>query len=180
MLYILKQAALLALMMKFTNTQPLRARAGFTLIELVLVTAIVLILIGLSTPLFKRTFSDLVIKDLAFNVSKLIDYAREKAILQRKNFKISFDFPSGRYRLLEIDDTIEPPVYKRVAGKFGRGFALPKGMLFKGPRNEIIFYPDGHCDETDIDILDGKGSGYTVLIKGLGSRIEIKGPMNER
>jgi len=154
--------------------------AAFTLIELVLVTAIVLILIGLSTPLFKRTFSDLTIKDLAFNISKLTYYAREKAILQKKNFKISFDFPSGRYRLLEIDNSIEPPVYKKSAGKFGNGYTLPKGMLFKGPANEIIFYPDGRCDDADIDILDEKGAGYTVLIRGFGSRIEVKGLTNER
>lgn len=152
-----------------------RNNAAFTLIELVLVTAIILIIIGLSIPLFKRTFSDLTIKDLAFNISKLTYYAREKAILQKKNFKISFDFPSGRYRLLEMDNSIEPPVYKKSADKYGKGYTLPKGMLFKGPKNEIIFYPDGRCDDADIDILDEKGAGYTVFIRGFGSRVEAKG-----
>ena len=157
-----------------------RNKAAFTLIELVLVTAIVLIIISLSIPLFKRTFSDLTIKDLAFNISKLTYLAREKAILQKKNFKISFDFPSGRYRLLEMDNSIEPPAYKKSADKYGSGFTLPKGMLFKGPKNEIIFYPDGRCDDANIDVLDEKGAGYTVLIRGLGSRIEIKGLTNEK
>jgi len=157
-----------------------RNNAAFTLIELVLVTAIILIIIGLSIPLFKRTFSDLTIKDLAFNIFKLTYYAREKAIFQKENFKISFDFPNGKYRLLEMDNSIEPPVYKKSAGKYGSGFALPKGMFFKGPRNEIIFYPDGRCDDADIDILDEKGAGYTVLIRGFGSRVEVKGLTNER
>ena len=96
-----------------TETTIKQNKAAFTLIELVLVTAIVLIIISLSIPLFKRTFSDLTIKDLAFNISKLTYLAREKAILQKKNFKISFDFPSGRYRLLEMDNSIEPPAYKK-------------------------------------------------------------------
>ena len=57
---------------------------GFTLIELTLVTAIILALIGLSIPLFKKTFTNLSAKDAVFNISKLVSYAQEKAVIDRK------------------------------------------------------------------------------------------------
>ncbi len=147
---------------------------AFTLIELVLITLIISILIGLSTPLFRRSFSDLTLKDSSYTISKLINYGQEKAILERKNFKMNFDFQSGKYWLLEWDDLLDPPTYKRIAGKLGRVFTLPRGISFRGSKNEVVFYPDGHSDEGNIDIFNAKGEGYRITIKGFGSRVEIK------
>lgn len=147
---------------------------AFTLIELVLITLIILILIGLSTPLFRRSFSDLTLKDSSYTISKLINYGQEKAIIERKNFKMHFNFQDRNYGLLELDNSTEPPTYKRIGGRFGRTFTLPQGILFKGSKNEVIFYPDGHSDEGNIDIFNTKGEGYRIMIKGFGSRVEIK------
>lgn len=135
---------------------------GFTLIELALVTLLILILMGLSTPLFRRTFQDLTIKDSAYSISKLMNYAREMAVLERKNFTVSFDFQKRQYRLLD------------VKGKFGRVFTLPDGVYLYGAKTEVIFYPDGHCDEVSINITDKTFRGYTLTQKGFGSLVEMK------
>lgn len=150
-----------------------RQRSGLTLIELTLVTLLVLTLIGLSTPIFKKTFSDLSARDTSFSISKLINYAQEMAVLERKNYKIAFDFKNGKYQLLEAVFSAKPPVYKKAAGRFGKLFGLPQGLILSGDKNSVIFYPDGHCDEIRVNVLT-KGGGYSVIVKRFGNTVEIK------
>jgi len=151
-----------------------RLRAlGFTLIELTLVTLLVLILVGLSTPLFKKTLSDLSAKNRSFSICKLINYAQEMAVLERKNYKIAFDFKNGRYQLLELSSSDLPPAYKKTTGRFGRLFGLEQGLKISGARNEVVFYPDGHCDDIEVNVLTST-SGYSIIVKGFGNTAEIK------
>ena len=160
--------------------------SAFTLIELMLVAVIILALISLSVPLFKKTFSDLSSKDTAFNISKLLTYAQEKAVIDRKNYKMAFDFNQRQYQLLESAPSADGLVYKRSQNRFGRIFTLPQGIFFHDPATDVIqktseeykkqaiLYPDGHCDELSIDIIDKEGSGYNIALKGFGSLARIK------
>ena len=107
---------------------------GFTLIELTLVTVIILALLGLSIPLFRKTFLDLSAKDTAFNISKLVTYAQEKAVIDRKNYKIIFNFNQRNYQLLESSRTEDAIVYKKVQKRFGKIFTLPQGLFFYDPK----------------------------------------------
>ncbi|MFA5084872.1 MAG: hypothetical protein WC482_00730 [Candidatus Omnitrophota bacterium] len=150
-----------------------RQAQGFTLIELTLVTLLILMLAGLSAPLFKKTLSDLSAKNASFSICKLINYAQEMAVLERKNYKISFDLKNGRYQLFNLPPSAKIPAYVKAAGRFGKLFSLPRGMKFSGVRDGIVFYPDGHCDEIRINILAGAG-GYSIIVKGFGNMVEIK------
>jgi len=159
---------------------------GFTLIELTLVTVIILALAGLSIPLFKKTFSDLSAKNAAFNISKLSSYAQEKAILDRKNYKAIFDFNKRSYQILEGIPTADALVYRKIKGRFGNAFTLPQGLHFydlkagavketsEEYKKAVVFYPDGHCDELLIAVVDNSKKGYSVSIKGFGSLAQIK------
>lgn len=150
-----------------------RRRQGFTLIELTLVTLLILILAGLSTPLFKKTLSDFSARNTSFSICKLINYAQEMAVLERVNYKIAFDFKKGRYQLLELSSTAKPPVYNKVTGRFGKLFKMPQGLSLSGSKPGVIFYPDGHCDEISVNVLTKLG-GYSVMVKGFGNTVQIK------
>lgn len=161
-------------------------RSGFTLIELTLVTVIILALVGLSAPIFRNTFASLTAKDAAFNISKLISYAQERAVIDRKNFKIIFNFTSGRYQLLESQSSEGKVSYKQIKGRFGRSFTLPQNLSFKDLDSEIarhkneeyskeiIFYPDGHSDALTIDLVNKGMAGYRITSKGFGTLVGIK------
>lgn len=151
-----------------------QGKAGVTLIELALVALLISVIAGLSIPLFKRTFSDLILKDSTFNISKSINYGQEKAIIERKNFKIHFDFQNRSYQLLEMDTAATPHTYKRMEGRVGKVYTLPQELSFKGDKSEVIFYPDGHCDEVSIDVFDARGEGYKLIVKGFGSGVTIE------
>ncbi len=158
-----------------TGLAPLEMKSltGFTLIELTLVTLLILVLAGLSAPLFKKTLSDLSAKNISFDICKLANYAQEMAVLERVNYKIALDFKNGKYQLLKFFSSVLPPAYKKVTGRFGRLFGLPQGLKLSGSKNGAIFYPDGHCDEIRVDVFTSAG-GYSIMIKGFGNMVEIK------
>ncbi|MFA5146429.1 MAG: prepilin-type N-terminal cleavage/methylation domain-containing protein [Candidatus Omnitrophota bacterium] len=158
----------------------IKASGGFTLIELALVIVIVLIVIGLASPILKHSTSDLALKDTAFNVSKLSQYGQEKAILERKNFKMVFDFKDMKYQLMEFDTAADPPGYRKMDGKFGRAYRVPPGFSIEGGNGEVVFYPDGRCDEAEIRIKDARGNGYSIKVRGFGPGPEIKAIGDER
>ncbi|MDD3906288.1 MAG: hypothetical protein PHS46_07180 [Candidatus Omnitrophica bacterium] len=167
-----------------------RVRA-FTLIELTLVTVIILSLVGLSIPLFRKTFAALSAKDAVFNISKLVSYAQERAVIDRKNYRITFDFNRRTYQLFESNSSAEGIVYVKGDKRFGKVFFLPQGLFFRDAKTgvtqktqeeykkHVLFYPDGHCDELSLEVVDAKGNGYSVAVKGFGFGAGIKEVIGE-
>lgn len=158
---------------KSRTDRPVQRRNGLTLIELTLVTLILLALVGLSIPIFKKTFSDLSAKNTSFNISKLINYAQEMAVLEGKNFKIVFNFQKSTYQLFELDASVNPPAYKKIQGRFGKLFKLPQGVNITGTKAQMCLYSDGHCDDLKLNVLV-KGRGYSITVQRFGNTADIK------
>ena len=141
------------------------SRRGFTLVELVLVILLISILVGLSTPLFKRTFSDLELRNISLDIAKMINYAQEMAIVDKIKYKLNFNIDRGEFW---------------IAGRHGKKITLPRGLKITLDaeyidKGELAFYPDGRSDKAEIKITDRKtGEGRLIKIKGFGSRVEIK------
>ena len=146
-------------------------KKGYTLIELVLLTIIIAILVAVSTPLFRKTFASLELKDTSFNVAKLIGFAQEKAIIERTPYKLIIDKDKSSFQLRRQspDDSRK---YVKIKEKYGRRFTLPRGLRFKKD-NEIIFYPDGRSDRAIITIL-GKTKSLKINVKGSLGYVEIE------
>ncbi len=149
------------------------SRSGYTLIELILLTVIIAILIGISTPLFRRTFSDLEIKDASFNISRLISFAQERAVVEGTPFKLVLDVKKARYYLTR-EDPSAPGKYIRLKEKLGRVFELPRGIKLKADKKVILFYPDGHSDKAAIRLLRGDES-LKITLKGNLGYVKIEG-----
>lgn len=151
-----------------------RSYSGFTLIELALVAVLILVMVGLAAPSFRNTFSGLAVKDTALSISKLISYAQERAVIERKYYKVSFDYKNGLYQLFSSDGLAEKPVYANVPGRLGRQFSVPTGVFITGSAGEIAAYPSGMCDEFIFNVVGRDGDGYTVTIKGVGTRFDMR------
>jgi len=148
---------------------------GFTLIELVLVILLISILTALSAPLFKRTFSDLVLRDASLDMAKVISYAREMAIIERVNYRLDLNFEERKYRITRYNPSGEDARYEKIKGRHGKDFILASGLGLSAGENKLVFYPDGRSDKLTIKIRDGKtGEGRILEVKGFGSAVEIK------
>jgi len=145
--------------------------AGFTLVELMLVVTIISILIGLSTPLFRRTFRDTRLENTCLNLSKLMRYARERAIGERLSHRISFDEEMRTY-WLEAELSPESD-FQRIKGKPGKTNLVPEDITIEGRGKEVTFYPDGSADQTALYLMNSNERVYTIEIRGVDGYVKI-------
>src|SRR2546425_10190951 len=73
--------------------------AGFTLLELLVDTLILMVLVGVSVPQFRRTFRHLQLQVFASDVAKLLTYANRRAVATGEVLRIQFDVDGRRYWL---------------------------------------------------------------------------------
>lgn len=150
---------------------PSRAVAGFTLIELILLTVILAVLVAVSTPLFSRTFSSLRLREESYNLAKLINYVQEKSVLEGVVYKLVIDTQKERYYVMASDES-ESKRFSHLEEKAGRIFRLPEGVKIKTDKKEVLFYPDGHSDKASINIYDIKNRTF-LRIKGNMGYVEF-------
>lgn len=172
------------------KAHPPQAKTAFTLIELVIVAAIILILVAVSTPRFRSTFSNLELRDVSCNIGKIIKYAQQIAILEEKRYRVIFDFENKSYHLLVESEENKfsaggKPVsyaegasapdgdWKRVTGRFGENFYLPEGVRFKGDKDKITFLPNGRCDKSSIYVINKKNKVIEIKTTGRAGYVEI-------
>lgn len=148
-------------------------KRGFTLIELLIVCAIILALVSFSTPLFRKTFTGLELKETASNITKFINFAQEKAIVDRNIYKISFDFENKRYQLFATTGEGQDVKYSSPKDRFGRVFNLPKSLDIEGSAKEIFFYPDGHCDKVELILTSINGKILKIATTGTLGNVVI-------
>jgi len=140
---------------------------GFTLIELLIVSVIILVLLSFSTPLFRRSFSDLELKDTASSITKFMIFAQQRAIIDRSVYKISFDFYKKTYRLFRAAGEGQNITYTAAQDRFGNIIHLPKDIDCEGQANEIFFYPDGHCDAVELRLSNSNKKALIISITGV-------------
>jgi len=151
--------------------RPNKSVAAFTLIELFLVVLLLSVIVSLSTPMFRRTFSELSLKNTAFTISKLANYSQEMAIIDRASYRMNLDYKNGTFWLAKLEP--KENTYKKLTNRYGKIFRFPDGAEISGPE-KIDFYPDGRCDEVEIRITDAHGTGYAVRTQGFGRRVAVE------
>lgn len=141
---------------------------GFTLVELVLVTMIILVLAGLSTPLFRGPFRNIQLKNTCGKVQQLIRYLRARSIAERTICRMNFDFEQGLIWPTEEDETAAGE-FKRIKKSWARTYQIAEGISIQGETNFITFYPDGKTEQVQITLSDSQGKTYTLTTqKGMG------------
>ncbi|MDD5449841.1 MAG: hypothetical protein PHO42_04495 [Candidatus Omnitrophica bacterium] len=155
---------------------------SFTLIELLIVSVIILALAAFSTPLFRRSFTDLELKETVSNISKFITYAQHRAIIDKRIYKIDFDFEKNTYRLYGQTGEGDQAQFKSPQDRFGRLFYIPSSITIDGKFNEIFFYPDGHSDngnaqqpeQIELTLKDRNEKTLTVTTTGILGNVVVK------
>jgi prepilin-type N-terminal cleavage/methylation domain-containing protein len=153
---------------------------GFTLLELLFVTIVILVLISISTPLFKRTYDNLRHDEFSRNIAKLMKYAHERAIIERVQYRVCFDLNSKTYQIkVEEDPLNQRGVFCEVNGKFGKLNRIPDDVSLESSTKEVTFYPDGTVDEASLVVSSTCGAVSTLTtITGTGD-VKIRRDIEE-
>lgn len=154
---------------------------GLTFIELILVAIIIFVLVGLSTPLFKTSFSGIQLKKTCQELIQLMRYAQAKSIAERGITRINLDFDKGTFWLSVQEDSASGK-FKRLGGRWGKVFTIAQAITIEPvgdlPEDQempcISFYPDGTSDKAKIKISDKKGKAFIITTQRTISYAEIE------
>jgi Tfp pilus assembly protein FimT len=151
-----------------------------TLVEIILVVAIIGIAMGVAVPMVVRKPGPVELRVAAATVQSLIRYARNSSIAKGLPHRLRYDRAAGRFAMEVEENPVESP------GEFGVHKLPPSigkeiktnaiDVLFqyadvpdKMPRNEdeILFYPDGSTVDTLVSITDRENRrSFTVVVVG--------------
>lgn len=145
--------------------------SAFTLLELLMVMALVGILLGLALPRFASTTQDLRLVNSARNLAKLLTYAQQRAIMERLSYQALFDGAAPSYWLQREHRDGSQSTYERIQGRYGRVTTFPAGIDVRVSEETIVFYPDGTSDPFTIE-LSGAGRRLRVMPGGGVIRVQ--------
>lgn len=153
-------------MISLTGKKSLRAKTnGFTLLELLIVMAIIALLLLSAIPSFKGTYKTLEIFTASKKIASFITYARQRAILERVKYRLNFDYAARKYWLTREKDPIDyPNYYVEIKNRFAQ---LPEKVVLDPEVDFITFLPDGQSNINLLTLRNEFGDEY-ILYLGKG------------
>lgn len=133
---------------------------GFTLIELVVVLAIVGVAMSLVVSTLGRSRDKTVIRQEAARLRNTLMYARETSLMERTPVALVPDGEGNAYRL-------------EKGGKgWGEARSLPEGVRISG--EAVIFMPRGSSTGGAITLEDRSKRGFRVEVDPVTGKAELR------
>lgn len=152
---------------------------AFTLIELLIVTIILVVIVGISVPNFSPAYKKFQLQKTTDDLAYLMRYAQSRAIVRGVPVRIVFD-PQGLSFWLEqaveqesqgfADE--EEVEYLRVEDRFGKAVEIPDGFELRRQQDTVTFYPDGRIEKLEIAVCIEERC-FLVLTKGQRGHVRV-------
>ena len=135
--------------------------AGVTLLELVIVLAIIALTVSLAAPRFGNWTEEWTLRSAAERVAQTVRYARTRALFEQS------------YYVLEIEPSTRWVRVSNPASGFLRAYELPRGVTIDDGEDplpsvvRILFPPSGVVEERNLWLSDRRRSKYRVHVSFL-------------
>ena len=151
----------------------LHQRAGFTLLELVLVMVIICTVLAMASPSLRGFFASRRTADAAAQIVALTQFARGHAATDGNTYRMNLDVEEGKYWL-----TVQKTgAFETIASEFGREFLLPDGTTAKwltpSDAEWIAFYPDGRGEAAHIRLTGRQGETTDIVCASPAERFRV-------
>ena len=135
-------------------------RSAFTLLELVIVLAIMCVIAGLAVPTLRSFGEGRRVAEAAGQLVSVANFARTQSINESVVYRLNLDTKTNTYWLTAW----RAGAYEKPAGTFGRVFAAPDGVTldWDAPQYDdgrySEFYPTGRVTPVVIELKDRGGA----------------------
>jgi type II secretion system protein H len=171
-----------------------RGRAGFTLVELMVVIAIIGIMTAMMIPEMTGTLQDALLRSTSRELINVFDLAYSRAVSLNQLRRVRLDEKTGRYlvekqvtengqdNFVPADDVpgCKGELDSRIAVEFHQPGEISADENAAAPVSgsdvggvAISFYPDGTADGGDITLRDREGFRLLLHINPVTARIHI-------
>jgi prepilin-type N-terminal cleavage/methylation domain-containing protein len=150
----------------------MRKKNAFTLIELVLVVALISILAGMATIRFAQSFRERSAEHLVKELVFFLRFVQFKAIEEGKTYKLVFESDSGKLRSFVRSpkstrfEEVSIPMIGRLQEPGHFNFELEQG-------SELYFFPDGSVTPNQLMILEENQEKASIGIKNRLGLFEV-------
>ena len=157
-----------------------RRLPGFTLLELIVVLALVAVLLGLAAPSLRGFLGSRQTADAAAQVLALTQLAGTRAIAQGNVYRLNIDLQSNTYWLTMQ----QGGMFVDLNCEFGRRFQFPEGTTVRveapaagSPLSAIDFYPSGRTEEATIELKGRQGEVYQLICESATEAFHVVSPV---
>lgn len=135
-------------------------REGFTLVEVIVVLAILAGLAALVAPSFSRTIASARLRSAASDVRTSLARGRALAVASAKERTVAFDLSRGEFG-------VDNEAVRRLPETIRLGAVLPGEERKEEGNVRIRFFPDGSGDEAEISVTAQDGGALRVTVDPL-------------
>jgi prepilin-type N-terminal cleavage/methylation domain-containing protein len=135
-----------------------RRPLGVTLLELVIVLALISLLVALVAPQFANWIDEWRLRSAAERMAQAIRYARTRAVFEQNYYVVEIDAKADRVQVLD------------AATNTVRQFALPSGTRIddgEEPRPALVrllIPPSGDLEERNLWLTDHRGRQFRIHV----------------
>jgi Tfp pilus assembly protein FimT len=140
---------------------------GFTFIELMIVTGLIMTVLGLSFPVLKNTFSALSLSNYAHTLAQRMVFLRETAIRNNTPCSMGIDTTAQTVILASTEHDKTVVLSQRP---------IPPAITIASNAPTIYFYPNGSVTDARITITDNTGkrtAWYEIVTYFATGRVSI-------
>ena len=142
-------------------------RAGFTLIEILLVLVLLGIFVGLVIPRVGILFFDYEFHSTINQIEKLIRFASYNSVLNGNIYRLTIDRREKSFVLFQKGTDDDKQEFENVPGRAGSSLILPQNMDISDlSMDTVYFFPDGSSTIATVTLTYRNEKTVSFVMKG--------------
>ncbi len=171
-----------------TGPHPLGEACAFTLMELLVVLAIVSVMVGFVGPRLVGSLSNTTLKTASKRVAASLRFARSQAITETRSYEVVFDLDRHQVAIRR-GETVSDGAENGGKGEEDKGLATPSYRLPGEVRFEkaiwggeegnsglfrILFLPNGGSSGGELVLRNERGHRYSVTVDAVTGVVKVR------